>query len=387
MTTFPEFLRHRRAEMGLMQRSLAQAIGVDVPMYSRYEHGERRPKREQVIKLARLLDVDADHLVALWLAQQAHDTIMGDRLAQSAGDMLQHMLGNKPAASAPAAAEPAPAATEPEPAASDDAMSLPHFPDVKRDLVSRAKRNGRLPLFVTGDAAMMMNTIEDQSIDCIVTTPPYWWLRDGGNEGITHLSAGQYLNMIAAMATQARRVLKPQGSMWLNLAGGYKPDEAAMPERVIAMLVDRLSWILRDTIVWQRQLPGDHPGSGLRSSHERLYHLTPSDGEMYYDNDALRAAYSEVTPIKQGIYTPNVWNIPYKRGSIEHYQVAPEQLYRLPVVATCPPGGIVLDPYCGTGTACAVAYNEGRRSIGIDTNGDLLQRARRRSEPQTLSLF
>lgn len=384
MTTFPEFLRRRRAELGLMQRRLAEAIGVDVPMYSRFEHGERRPKREQVIKLARLLDVDANELVALWLAQQAHDLIASDSLKGDAAMLLQQMLGVK----TPAPAEQATVAEVKEeqptaPAIQNDAADH----KVKRDLVTRAARAGRLPHFVTGDAAAVMDSIEDASIACIVTTPPYWALRDGGNDGINDITADGYLEMIAAMARQARRVLAPSGSMWLNLAGGYDAQAAALPERVIAMLVDKLGWTVRDTVVWQRQLPGDHPASGMRSSHERLYLLTPTNGDFYFNDEALRKAYSEMTPIKQGVYIPNLWTIPYKRGSLERYHVAPEQLYRLPVLATCPPDGIVLDPYCGTGTACTVAYGEGRRSIGIDINSELVQRARRRNEPQTLSLF
>lgn len=383
MTTFPEFLRRRRAELGLMQRRLAEAIGVDVPMYSRYEHGERRPKREQVVKMARLLETDANELVALWLAQQAHDLIASDSLKVDAATILQQMLGKDTSSQiAPTTREEGQLMSKPA-AITSQPVTGPKGPG----LVARAKSGGRLPLFVNGDAADVMRTIEDASIACIVTTPPYWALRDSDNEGINGITSDDYLRMLAAMASHARRVLVPGGSMWLNLAGGYGPEEAAMPERVITMLVDQLGWTLRDTIVWQRQLPGDHPSTGMRSSHERLYLLTPTDGDFYFNDEALRKAYNDVTPIKQGVYTPNVWNIPFKRGSIEQYQVAPDQLYRLPILATCPADGIVLDPYCGTGTACAVAYNEGRRSIGIDINGELVQRARRRNEPQTLSLF
>jgi ribosome-binding protein aMBF1 (putative translation factor) len=72
---FSERIRTLRKEQGVLQRRLAEAIGVDVPMYSRYEHGERHPKREQVVKLARLLGTDAGELVALWLAEEAMNAI------------------------------------------------------------------------------------------------------------------------------------------------------------------------------------------------------------------------------------------------------------------------------------------------------------------------
>jgi SAM-dependent methyltransferase len=67
--------------------------------------------------------------------------------------------------------------------------------------------------------------------------------------------------------------------------------------------------------------------------------------------------------------------------------LAPDMLYRLPMVATCPRGGIVLDPYCGTGTSCRIAYELNRRSIGIDINGKYINQARASIEQKPLSLF
>jgi len=67
--------------------------------------------------------------------------------------------------------------------------------------------------------------------------------------------------------------------------------------------------------------------------------------------------------------------------------VAPDMLYRLPMVATCPRGGIVLDPYCGTGTACRIAYELNLRSIGIDINPDYIKKAKASIEQKPLSLF
>ena len=83
----------------------------------------------------------------------------------------------------------------------------------------------------------------------------------------------------------------------------------------------------------------------------------------------------------------DVWTIGVQRSGIAHYCVAPDMLYRLPIVATCPRGGIVLDPYCGTGTACKIAYEMNRRSIGIDINPDYVKRARASIELKPLSLF
>ena len=81
---FPEKLRQLRAESGLKQKDIAKKIGVDIPMYSRFEHGERRPKRETVVKLAKIYGTDVEQLVALWLAFAALNEIGTDKLAERA---------------------------------------------------------------------------------------------------------------------------------------------------------------------------------------------------------------------------------------------------------------------------------------------------------------
>ncbi len=78
---FSEKIKQLRIESGKRQKDLAKAIGVDVPAYSRYEHGERRPKREQVLRLARIFKTDPDELVAMWLADEAYSHIAHDKMA------------------------------------------------------------------------------------------------------------------------------------------------------------------------------------------------------------------------------------------------------------------------------------------------------------------
>ncbi|MBQ4138106.1 MAG: helix-turn-helix transcriptional regulator, partial [Muribaculaceae bacterium] len=89
---FPERLRQLRTQSGMKQREVAQALGIDIPMYSRYEHGERRPKREQVVKIAKLFHADANELIALWLAFNAINEIGTDRLATLALRYLRDEL-------------------------------------------------------------------------------------------------------------------------------------------------------------------------------------------------------------------------------------------------------------------------------------------------------
>ena len=92
---FSEKIKQLRLESGKRQKDLAKAIGVDVPAYSRYEHGERRPKREQVLRLARIFKTDANELVAMWLADEAYSHIASDKMATRAASLLSDMLNGR----------------------------------------------------------------------------------------------------------------------------------------------------------------------------------------------------------------------------------------------------------------------------------------------------
>ena len=105
---FPEKLRQLRAESGLKQKDIAKKIGVDIPMYSRFEHGERRPKRETVVKLAKIYGTDVDQLVALWLAFAALNEIGTDKLADKALVYLREELGEAPVPTSVPTEAPAP---------------------------------------------------------------------------------------------------------------------------------------------------------------------------------------------------------------------------------------------------------------------------------------
>jgi site-specific DNA-methyltransferase (adenine-specific) len=90
---------------------------------------------------------------------------------------------------------------------------------------------------------------------------------------------------------------------------------------------------------------------------------------------------------KHGVMPGDVWNILPEKSNIDRYNVFPEALCRLIVSATCPDFGIVLDPYCGTGTTCKVACDLHRRAIGIDIDGTYIKLARERTQQQSLSMF
>ena len=391
---FSDKIKQLRIESGKRQKDLAKAIGVDVPAYSRYEHGERRPKREQVLRLARIFKTDPDELVAAWLADEAYAHIGHDKMATRAAALLQASL----------------AGTEPsvpqEMAETSESIGHPDQ-SIKRDMVSKMGRS-LLPKLVEGDAATVMQQIEDESIDCIVTTPPYWRRRSQGTESIKAETMEDFINELLQTTAQAWRVLKPQGSLWLNMGDDTTDGFVqGLPWRVVINMIDQQGWRLVNEVVWNKittspQGSHDH----LRKVHECLFHLVKND-DFYYNDDELRRTYALIVrnddksrkrPTKvnkqylrseevHGMMPGDVWTIGVQRSGIAHYCVAPDTLYRLPLVATCPRNGIVLDPYCGTGTTCKIAYEMNLRSIGIDINGEYIKKAKASIEQKPLSLF
>ena len=391
---FSDKIKQLRIESGKRQKDLAKAIGVDVPAYSRYEHGERRPKREQVLRLARIFKTDPDELVAAWLADEAYAHIAHDKMATRAAALLQATLGGTELSMPQVTAEPS--------------ESIGHTdPSIKRDMVSKMGRS-LLPKLVEGDAATVMQSIEDESIDCIVTTPPYWRRRSQGTESIKADTMEDFINELLQTTAQAWRVLKPQGSLWINMGDDTTDGFVqGIPWRVVIGMIDKQGWRLVNEVVWNKittspQGSQDH----LRKVHEFLFHLVKSD-DFYYNDEELRHTYALIvrnddkshkrpTKVKKqylkpeevhGMVPGDVWTIGVQRSGIAHYCVAPDTLYRLPLVATCPRNGIVLDPYCGTGTTCKIAYEMNLRSIGIDINGDYIKKAKASIEQKPLSLF
>ncbi len=385
---FSDKIRQLRLESGKRQKDLAKAIGVDVPAYSRYEHGERRPKRNQVLRLARIFKTDPDELVAMWLADEAYSHIANDKMATRAATLLQEMLSGEETVNMPASE------------AQDTAAQHDEKPAVARNMVSKLGRS-LMPHYVAGDAATVMATIEDESIDCIVTTPPYWRRRTQGTESITATTKEEFVAELLQTMAQAWRVLKPKGSLWLNMGDDTTDGFVqGIPWRVLLQMMDAQGWRLVNEVVWNKtttspQGSQDH----LRKVHEFMFHLV-KDEDFYYNDEELRRTFALIQRNDdkshariprgkghQGQIPSDVWIIGVQRSGIAHYCVAPDMLYRLPLVATCPHGGIVLDPYCGTGTACKIAYEMNLRSIGIDINPDYIKKAVASTEAKPLSLF
>jgi DNA modification methylase len=266
-----------------------------------------------------------------------------------------------------------------------------------------------------GDAREVLRGLPAGSVDCVVTSPPYWGLRDyrvAGQYGIEPTPDG-YVASLVAVFDQIARVLTPTGTVWLNLAdtfggswgnyvapdstattavrrvgwrqGSHRPpqtrsrpkDLQGVPWRVALALVDR-GWWLREAIVWVK--PNARPESvqdRLSQRYEMLF-LLARCAEHWWTPDRDSRSETGGQPADSA-----VWVIPAPRTRWGHVATGPVGLAERCLRQGCPPGGVVLDPFSGSGTTGVAARATGRAFVGIDLDETSHAIARRRlTHPQ-----
>ena len=291
-----------------------------------------------------------------------------------------------------------------------------------------------------GEAYDVLKTFPDNCIDMVMTSPPYWALRDYGVDGQLGLEPNfeDYISKLCDVFDDVKRVLKDTGTCWVNLGdtyathtgksrgksvGQFGTNETAgnnsifyqnrhpqsisekclclIPSRFAIEMVNR-GWILRNTVIWHK--PNVTPQSmkdRFTVDFEYLFFFVKSkkyyfEQQFDYHEPRLmrwgkRAVHSldGVEDRNAGLdtYTGQyatkrnkrcVWSIPTKPCKEAHFAVYPSDLCETPIKAGCPPGGVVLDPFMGSGTTCAAASQLGRRYIGIELNSEYVNIAQKR---------
>jgi DNA modification methylase len=253
---------------------------------------------------------------------------------------------------------------------------------------------------IVGDARDRLRELPDQSVNCVVTSPPYWRMRDYGTAGQMGLEGtlDEYVAELVAIFAEVKRVLRDDGTVWLNLGDCYAHKQVVgVPWRVAFALQDD-GWYLRSDIVWSKPNPvpescKDRP----TKAHEFVFLLTK--GPRYaYDAEAIKEPaewarwgkqngndkYADVPSKARMVQTHtrdelrakhggkknarSVWTIPTQSYRGAHCAVFPEALAERCILAGCPEGGTVLDPFLGSGTTAQVARSLGRSCIGIELN-------------------
>jgi DNA modification methylase len=284
-----------------------------------------------------------------------------------------------------------------------------------------------------GDALSTLKTFPKESVQCCVTSPPYYGLRDYGVAGQAGLeeTPESYVSNLVYVFREVKRVLKNDGTFWLvigdsyagsgkgfgakdhgklgkhateflpppnKLSNGLKPkDLIGVPWRT-AFALQEDGWWLRSDIIWHK--PNPIPSSATDRctvSHEYIFMLSKSQ-TYYYDAKAIAepAKYAgdkrgERGDSRRGTSmnsmnsttgeTKNkrdVWTITTKPYRGAHFATFPPDLIRPMILAGSKPGDVILDPFCGSGTTCAVAEEEGRKWVGIELNPAYIELANQR---------
>ena len=254
-------------------------------------------------------------------------------------------------------------------------------------------------ILLAGDAVQRLQQLVSLGVrvDCIVTSPPYYGQRNYGIAGQYGLEAhpAAYLDQLVRVFSLCWDVLRDTGSLWVNLGDTYWSGKGAhqsaeskqgarrfgvrpqdhpgdgrwarpkqlllLPHRLAIALQDS-GWLVRNDNVWVKPHPvPDQVRDRCAASHEYVFHFTKS--RWYYFN---RTAVGRTLPSGRLMPPRDTWQVPPASGSGNHRATFSEELVRLPILATTPPQGLVLDPFTGSGTSMILAKKYGWRSIGID---------------------
>jgi DNA modification methylase len=265
-----------------------------------------------------------------------------------------------------------------------------------------------------GDAFEILSSMRDKSVDCCVTSPPYWKIVDYGVKGQygQEKDFNDYMFRMIAVFGEVRRVLKKKGVLWLNLGDTYLNGELIGLPWNVALALKRNGWLLRSEVIFLKL--GSRPESVKNrpsKSHETLFLLTKSK-KYYYGIDAIREPHTEKSLARQkrvrnsshkyrennmiiggeqgldrssdnfchplGRNQRSVWEFSSDNHKFMHFATMPLEMAERCVLSGCPENGVVLDPFAGSGTTGVAAVRHGRSFIGIELNGKFVDIAKKR---------
>ena len=253
----------------------------------------------------------------------------------------------------------------------------------------------------TGQAYKVLRRLPDEFVDTVVTSPPYWSLRNYAAPGQIGLEENpdEYVASLVRIFEEVRRVLTKTGSMWLNIGDSYtsggrtwrapdkknpvramttrpptpkglKPKELVGIPWKLAFALQASGWYLRSDVIWRK--PNAMPESVKdrpTRSHEYLFFFTKNE-RYFYDHTAV--------PDVNGRNLRSVWDINTRPFPEAHFATFPVELVERCIKTTSKPGDVVLDPFLGSGTTAVAAVRNQRAFFGIELNPEYVDIARRR---------
>ena len=265
-----------------------------------------------------------------------------------------------------------------------------------------------------GNCLETLSSLEEKSVNTCVTSPPYWGLRDYGTDDQLGLeeTPEKFVENLVNVFREVRRVLRDDGTVWLNLGDSYLSNKqlGGIPWRV-AFALQADGWYLRQDIIWSKPNPmPEMVKDRCTKAHEYIFLLSKL-AKYYYNNEAIKedakrpnekqtfgGKKARENIIEKGdprfrngheqwgreIITTternkrSVWSIPTASYSVAHFATYPPELIKPCILAGCPEGGTVLDPFGGSGTTAQVASNLNRNAILCELNPEYVEIAKGR---------
>ncbi len=270
-------------------------------------------------------------------------------------------------------------------------------------------------LIMQGDTRDIVRRLPDNTFQCAITSPPYWGVRDYGvnNQIGAEPDVNDYIQALVDVFAEVRRVLRPDGTFWLNAGNTYtsggrkwrdedsKNKGRAMSYRpptpeglkkkdligvawMLAMACQKEGWYLRNDLIWHK--PNCQPESvrdRFTVSHEYVFLFTKSEQYSF-----CQEVTKEPTAVGNGLKNRrSVWSINTEPCLEAHFAVFPRALIRPCILAGSKEGDLILDPFYGAGTVGIVAKELGRRCVGIEINPEYVKIARKRTSLVQASLI
>ena len=274
-------------------------------------------------------------------------------------------------------------------------------------------------MIIIGNSLEKLKELECSSVQCIVTSPPYWGLRDYDNEEQLgqEKTPEEFVSNLADIFEEGKRVLKDDGTAWINIGdtyfgakggawvgdnsitteetgGEYRIKKKAPPKHIylktkdligvpwkFAIEMQKRGWYLRQDIIWHKPVPmPESVNDRLQKSHEHIF-LFSKKKNYYFDAMAI------AKPSVDGdrlVRLQDVWTIPTSNYQGAHFAVFPSKLPELCIKAGTKEGDIVLDPFMGSGTTAYVAQKLSRKWIGIELNPEYVKIIKERTAQQSL---
>lgn len=276
----------------------------------------------------------------------------------------------------------------------------------KRDLRIPSQNNFK----IYHSSSEKMDEIDDETIQTIITSPPYWNKRkysENNNEIGSEKTPVEYVNNLVKHLTDCHRVLKNEGSFFLNLGDTFLHGSLQnIPHRVVIKLIEN-GWILRNTIIWKKTNPKPSSSkTNLTPSYEYIFHLVKTKNYLYnhlktststkskpshpprhrnINNESINK-YSPYIPSLSGKNIEDYWDNDIIKTAvanqsilkkydidIEHPAPFPTDIVILPILQTSNEGNIVLDPFSGIGTVGVVALKLNRKYVGYELNENFVE--------------